>query len=806
MAEQKGPSPMDRGDSNTTLNEPQDFEKKLDGLGKEAEIEVHDDAVGARELAQRRRRRRLLWGTGLALLVGIAVGLGVGLGMSNKSASGANNSVSSGSPSSPTPAAEPPGSSGTPSTWEEQDRALLNPTVTQLAASKMTLFPCPASRANSAYEPRKGDPDWVTRGLVQRPNCKAQMIISGNDYGMDTSKSDNWFEFSLAIAACRKASVPCRLVLEKGGAYRMSQERAINMENLTDFSLDLQPPAGQGRVTLSFVRMHRISHLMNVVNCTRCEFRGFDVDWQWDRWPLASVVKMAAVRDDSRELDLEFFQFAKPGGSPKSRRQQQAAVFDASKIAGYRSLHLVDPVRYNMAVRGATEHFSINSNLESVTPVPNSNVITLKFKEALRPPIQAGSIHLIRHFVYTGHAFTVAACVHCTFDDLNIWSAPGKAGTFKDDCEYLSFTRMKITRPDEPYSLTGRPRPMSVTADGLFFEKTRGKIIIADVEIGWNGDDCLNNHDTIWGNWNFQRTGGNSILIPAKVEPGPDLIGGSADGGSGGTVSVPLPKDSRWPPVTTDPDFMVGDKVQLRRQSLETFVSTSVTAASKSEAGWSLTFADRIPDNVNVSTLVLVNERRNGGKFLVRNLTCQDNRARGILLQVGDSMVVNSRFGRSAQSGLMIHADPGVNEGVGVVNSAITNNTFDGCEVDLLFGQGCIFVAAGSGSAQNIHSQINISGNRLKNMPGWSFKLANLADSVIEGNIVENPDPANPEKDERAKILVENSRNVKISGNTWLKSPYVAAFSSNGATPSQAQLVLQGSGNQGIQVASNKVI
>ncbi|KAI9034642.1 hypothetical protein DFJ74DRAFT_25553 [Hyaloraphidium curvatum] len=743
-------------------------------------------------------KRKWIWaGVAAGLVAAVAIGVGVGVSVSKSSQSSTASSVSSGPPS-----------------WQEQDRLLLDPAVRPAAANVSALFPCPASRAGPIYTPRPGDPAWVTPDLIRRPNCSAQMVVSVNDYGMDTAKADNWFELSMAVAACRRAAVPCRLVAERGGTYRFSQERAVDFVNLTDFSLDLRAPPGQPETTLSFVRMVRISHLMHVVNCTRCEFRGFTVDWQWDVWPLASLVKMAAIREEGREIDLEFFQYGAPGGGSNGTAQRQASLppFDPRKIAGYRSLHMVDPVRYNMALRGATEHFSINSNLERISPVPGTRIITLRFTRVLRPAFQLNATYLIRHFVYTGHAFTVALCVHCAFDEVNIVSAPGKAMTMKDDCEYMSFTRMKITRPEEPYALTGQPRPMSVTADGLFYEKTHGKILVADVEIGWNGDDCINNHDTIWGNYGLRRTGPSSILIPNQETAGPDVIGGSSDGGSGGSVPVQLPDDSRWPPAGTDPDFMPGDVVQLRNADFSNwFVGTLVRASFDRRVGWDLEFNSSFPTGGNISTTILFNDRRRAPKFLVRNLTCHDNRARGILLKVGESAVLGSTFRNIAMPGIMIHADAGTNEGTGVRDAVVADNVFDGCDVDWMFRQGCILVrAAGYGSSYtpvtDFFTDIRIERNVVRNTPGWAMSLANVGRSVVSGNRIEQPDPAVPEIDERARIWSDTAADLRIVDNVWARSPHPRVFSDNGGAPTEAQLVGRAPGLRGFEVSGNRVV
>jgi hypothetical protein len=352
---------------------------------------------------------------------------------------------------------------------------------------------------------------------------------------------------------------------------------------------------------------------------------------------------------------------------------------------------------------------------------------------------------------------------------------------------------------------------MSVTADGLFFEKTHGKIVIADVDIGWAGDDCANNHDTTWGNWGFVRTGPNSILIPAKNVSGSDVIGGSSDGGSGGTVSVPLPEDSRWPAAWSDPDFMVGDRVQLRRGDFSSWITTTVTAASNPPTGWELTFADRLTDDVDISKVVLFNERRDGSKFLIRNMTCYDNRARGVLLQVGDSMIVDSKFSNMAQPAIMIHGDAGINEGTGVRNAVIKNNVFDGCDVDWHNRQACILVrAAGSGSTYtpltNFHANLSITGNTLRSMPGFAFSLANLADSVVEDNTIENPNPAEPEIEERGKVTIDTASRLTIRNNRWVRSSHPKLFVDSEGAVSESDIIGQGGGITGLELGGNVVV
>lgn len=172
-------------------------------------------------------------------------------------------------------------------------------------------------------------------------------------------------------------------------------------------------------------------------------------------------------------------------------------------------------------------------------------------------------------------------------------------------------------------------------------------------------------------------------------------------------------------------------------------------------------------------------------------------------------MVVNSTFRNIAQPGIMIHGDAGVNEGTGVRNAIIKDNLFDRCDIDWLYKQGCILVrAAGSGSTYTplarFHSNLTITGNTLVDMPGWAMHLANVADSVVQNNVIVNPDPAAPETDERGKIWSDTSSGVKIKDNVWRKSVYAKVFSAGGAV-GEKELVTHAASAAGIEISGNTV-
>jgi hypothetical protein len=386
--------------------------------------------------------------------------------------------------------------------------------------------------------------EWFQMPNIQKPEPTSQeaRILRASAYGVTPSSKDNTRGLNNAIDACRRSGKPCRVVLDPPNqTFVFDAGSSVFFGGLRNFTFD-----GLGGRML-FRNPRRPSSLMFVTDCKFCLWTNVYVDWDWDVWRLATRVWMEGV--SGNRWTMTPVDLVEPDLPTPRRRQESVEIssstdttdttsssssssttstssrtttsstssttttltpspfLDISKIWQWTSFHMIHPSRRSMAVRGGDEYFRLENAITDARAISRTS---LELRVNNGPNVKPGYFYLGKHFFYEQPCVSSEFCQHCTWERIWFVSCPGKVMTHDEDSEYLWMRDIKvapITYPppqDGPFTRggdngkgggTGKgwfKQPITATADGLFFERIKGRIVIEDSEIGWHGDDSIN--------------------------------------------------------------------------------------------------------------------------------------------------------------------------------------------------------------------------------------------------------------------------------------------------------------------------
>jgi hypothetical protein len=296
---------------------------------------------------------------------------------------------------------------------------------------------------------------------ITPPNRAKQTVVSLNALGASPTRPDNYAAFAAGIARCR-ALQGCRLTLDPG-VYRLATAKTLLWSGLTDFTFD-----GQGS-TLLFTRINPPKGSLNIFrDIARAEFLNFNIDWDWNAYRLADVVKV--VGSTRTSWTLQFLNWD----------------WDDSKIAGFYSMVSADPAAgYAPGTHTGDEWFGLyeGRNPPSVSRV-SQDTIRLNFDTAINQGPIVGTFAIIKYFGYDSAAIASTNLRHILLDGVWVNGAPGKAMTFGDTGSPMIIRNSGVRIPE------GSQRAYATTADGLFLTRTGGRVLIENVEISRQADDC----------------------------------------------------------------------------------------------------------------------------------------------------------------------------------------------------------------------------------------------------------------------------------------------------------------------------
>lgn len=477
---------------------------------------------------------------------------------------------------------------------------------------------------------------------------KTENTVYAADFGVRAGAGwDNTKAFGKALAHCRSVGA-AKLVVPKGVYYFKSCEgdAHLSLDQMEDFILE-----GNGSEFI-FESLHSY---ISIRSSQRVLVQHLNLDWNWEKSPLASVGVVTNIAEDGSFIECTF---------PEHECVPEDMKFS---IVGP-----FDPARYTPGCPGGIEfrpyvndHVKKSGDEESDRKMQQlvrelSNIFLPKQEKAgenvlrfytvdadfTKVHFKLGDCFRFRHYEYSILTVPVEDSKDVTFDHVTIYSSPGNGFVGNGDIYGLHFKSCRVTvRP-------GTTRSISTVTDCLHVCNSQGNFIIEDCEFGYAGDDCINIHD-------------NSSM-------------GIVPMGSHTLLALRVTKEAVL--------FEVGYPVEFRNPDLSpTGFSSVVTEVSyrPEERSCILTFEDPLPKQLSPDT-VLWNKRFQTQNYIIRNCRFVNNRARGVLLQGSNGLVENNVFENIQGAAIQIETgcESRWSEGHGVRNLILRGNVIRHCDLN----------------------------------------------------------------------------------------------------------------------------
>ena len=568
-------------------------------------------------------------------------------------------------------------------------------------------------------------PSGAKEFSVDQPKPLHIFELKAETFGVSTENADNVKALNDAIAKCQNLGAS-KLSLPKG-IYHFNSDTPLTFKNLRDFEFD-----GNGS---TFVFLKKKNSLIEISDCERVLFKRFNVDWDWDKDPLASVVKVENIEEDGAYADFRFVDYD-IFPNPDTR---------------FALLDMMDPATMSVSSEGgfsvSLEFFKGKNKPE--TQWLSGNLLRIKSgkdnKSVFKEKLRKGQIFRLSHYYYDMVGVAMKDNAHLTLQDVNIYSCPSHAFLASGDQHHWQLIRSNIIRPP------GTKRPITCTADHHHIAQSKGFLKLEGCEFSLGNDDCLNIHDcsaygvkTAENTMSFNNMGGTSSYHP-------------------------------------------GDLIELRNEDYSPTGFKSKLSSAKHISGKNseLTFEDALPGKIDTH-FVIFNLRYESRNIIVRNCFFHDNRARGLLLLGRDITVENNRFLRNQMGAIKIETGYTLNiwcEGYGASNIVIRNNSFDSVNQRDAFPNEkypaiymSVYLKTDPSTLKTsypILSDILVEGNKFLNCPGVIAYACSAKNVMIRDNTIENPSPRLLAHPFRGAVATANSSEIFVTGNTWLRSQYM---------------------------------
>ena len=561
--------------------------------------------------------------------------------------------------------------------------------------------------------------------------------ISGFLLGIKSENENNTEAFIEAIKYCKENDIN-RLTLIPG-IYHFTVTDTIELNNLTDFEIYAKD------VRFVYykeeIAPHEFFRFFRITNCLRFKITGLKIDWNWEKARLASLVKV--INKSRTFVDLEFMENGEISDNLRFVCTNQ--VNDKTFTPGDE-----DGREYGaQAVLGETlkKRRKLSKKVyRCYTNLKNDNDKHFKI----------GTYHLLRHFTHNGGVFTIIDCAHIIFDDVTIYSAMGMGIIVAGHTHHLYCKKFKITLPDF------EKRYITCTADGIHYSQSNGYSLFEDCDLGYQGDDCLNIHDSL-------RYG--TKVSERSINFGPDKF----------VYCVP------------------GDEIELRNKDLSpTGFTAKVTDGAFNENDDYIAVVDKdIPDYEGKR--VYFNSEFDSSYYVIRNCYFHETRARGILAQASHGIIENCKFYAIQGAAIQIETGAGDQwaEGKGVDDLIIRNNEIINCDVndwDKSTLYMSTYMAEGipikntrypnptttvgdSGADYRtpvpMFKNIVIENNVFREYPRRAMILTSFENLTLKNNTFINDISRKYNNPERGSIQVSYGKNLVDENNTFKPSPYM---------------------------------
>lgn len=465
-----------------------------------------------------------------------------------------------------------------------------------------------------------------------------------------------------------------KLVIDKGTYYFRSLN-GLDANNCTDLLIE-----GNGA---TFV-FSSTGYKFFIRNSDCVEIRNLNFDWNWAESPLASVVTVQNNNADTNTIDLVF-------------KDAEYCEENCRLMA----ITQCDPETYTFGAKYSSKEVYLYQDPNTIKSFEKINDNTLRVNHnGCMDSFENGETYILRHYVYDGTIFNLRDySKNITFDNVSIYSSAGMAYICEGNCSHFQIINSFIGVNPEYKD----KRFVSLTADAIHIVNTNGCFNISGCDISGMGDDCINVHD---GLGYVSAVNGNTLTLIAsamRIEVGDTLAF----------------KNERFENTDLIAKIIsVKDLDWITKEVVVESLSESVTA------GWTA-----------------FNTKCNSGNYVIRDNYFHENRARGLLLQSSNGLCENNRFYKTMAQAIKVVMDiePTLwQEGTGVDNLIIRNNTFEKCNYS---DWGSVIEIgtniAGRSAETAVFTNIEISSNSFKDIPSVLMRADNINGLVFTDNTID---------------------------------------------------------------------
>ncbi len=465
-----------------------------------------------------------------------------------------------------------------------------------------------------------------------------------------------------------------KLVIDNG-TYYFKSINSLDANNCTDLLIE------GNDATFIFAST---GYKFFIRNSDCVEIRNLNFDWNWEESPLASIVTVQNSNADTHTLDLVF---------------KDAEYCDENNRLA--AITQCDPETYTFGAKYSSKENYLYQDATSIKSVQKISDNTLRVAHnGCMDNFENGETYILRHYVYDGTIFSIRnQSKNITFDNVSIYGSSGMAYICEDNSSHFQIINSFIGVNPEYKD----KRCVSLTADAIHIVNTDGCFNISGCDISGMGDDAINVHD---GLGYISAVSGNTLTLIASAMR-----------------------------------LNEGDVLAFKNKK---FKNTDLTAKiiSVKDLDWITkeVVVESLPESVTEGWTAY-NTECSSDNYVISNNYFHENRARGLLLQSSNGLCENNRFYKTMAQAIKVVMDiePTLwQEGTGVDNLIIRNNTFEKCNYSdwgstIEIGTNI----AGKSAETAVFTNIEISSNKFTDISSTLLRADNVNGFVFCKNMID---------------------------------------------------------------------
>ena len=338
---------------------------------------------------------------------------------------------------------------------------------------------------------------------VERPKNERKSIVFAIDFGVNAENEDCAAAINKAIEYCKKIDAG-KLILPNG-KLKCFGNKGIMVDGMTDFEIE-----GSG-ATLVFYRPSLEKILPQytvdmpaanilVRNCTRVKLTNFKMDWDWERDPLASMVKVVNKYVDENGsgsyLDVEFIDYKK---HPFYNTYAPVALLLSMKKGDWGEKY--HKMFFGLAEgHWGTKHEWLSENKLRIYPfvkshrAPKVDLYENKYNQKNNnlhvKKASIGQTFRLAHYYYGKNGINLDSNKHTVLEDIDIYSCRGMGMQIVGYNKFLEANNLNFVLPKN-----SPKRVITSTADVVHVVNSQGYIKFINCHTEFNQDDYFNFHD-----------------------------------------------------------------------------------------------------------------------------------------------------------------------------------------------------------------------------------------------------------------------------------------------------------------------